>query len=151
MPQRQSKMQFSSSRPQTSFTVSDYGPTKIITGSRQGFVNASNDRLMMPNGYITMFDNLPSLSQITAVADLVQSQGYKNAVGQLQTLQTNWANASNIVHTTDSLVKNTATRQQLWANIQANSNGNQSTLGPVRNNEAGPWPPWRRNTGPQRE
>ena len=98
-------------------------------GSWQGFVNAWNDETVALNGYIAVVDHMPSLAQITAVADLVQSQGYKNAVGQLQTLQTNWANASNIVHTTDNLVKNTATRQQLWSNIQANSNGNQSTLG----------------------
>ena len=98
-------------------------------GSWQGFVNAWNDETVALNGYIAVVDNMPSLSQITAVADLVQSQGYKNAIGHLQTLRRNWANASNIVHTTDNLVKNTATRQQLWSNIQVNSNGNQSTLG----------------------
>jgi conjugal transfer/entry exclusion protein len=101
----------------------------LTHGSWQGFVNAWNDETVALNGYIAVVDNMPSLSQITAVADLVQSQGYKNAVSQLQTLQANWANASNVVHTTDNLVKNTANRQQLWSNIQANSSGNQSTLG----------------------
>jgi conjugal transfer/entry exclusion protein len=110
---------------------------ELEKGSWQGFVNAWNDETVALNGYIQIVDQMPSLSQIQAVADLVQSQGYKAAVSDLRTLQGNWARAGNIVHTTDTLIKNTATRQQLWSQIQSQSSSSQSAIAQLQTmNEA---------------
>lgn len=101
-------------------------------GTWNGFVKAWNAETGAINNYVALVAQLPSLSDIQAVSDLVQTQGYQAALSNLHTLQTNWGLASNIVHTTDNLVQNTANRQQLWAQTQASSSSNNSVVGQLQ-------------------
>jgi conjugal transfer/entry exclusion protein len=94
---------------------------QLDSGTWQGFVNAWNDETVSINGYTSLVASLPSLSQIQTVADLVNSSDYTAALAGMRTLQTNWGYATNIVHSTDNLVKNTSNRQTLWAQAQAAS------------------------------
>ena len=103
---------------------------QLDSGTWNGFVKAWDMETGAINEYTALVAQLPSLSQIQAVSDLVQTQGYQAALSNMQTLQKNWGLASNIVHTTDTLVQNTAYRQQLWSQTLANSASSQSQ-GPV--------------------
>ena len=105
---------------------------QLSTGSWQGFVNAWNDETVALNGYTQILAQMPSLADIQAVSDLIQSQGYKAALSNMQSLMKNWSLASNIVHSTDNLVKNTAYRQQLWNDAMSNSANSQSTVGQLQ-------------------
>ena len=105
---------------------------QLSTGSWQGFVNAWNDETVALNGYTQILEQMPSLADIQAVSDLIQSQGYKAALSNMQSLMKNWSLASNIVHSTDNLVKNTAYRQELWNDAMSNSANSQSTVGQLQ-------------------
>lgn len=94
---------------------------QLSQGSWDSFVRAWNDETVALNNYTQLVNNMPSLSQIQAVQQLVNSEGYQDYKQSLSQLDTQWGYASNIVHTTDSLIQNTKQRQQLWGEIQSQS------------------------------
>ena len=107
---------------------------QLDSGTWSGFVKAWDMETGAINEYTALVAQLPSLSQIQAVSDLIQTQGYQAALSNMQALQKNWGLATNIVHTTDNLVQNTAYRQQLWSQTLANSSSsqNQSAVGQLQ-------------------
>ena len=103
---------------------------QLESGSWQGFVNAWNDESVSVNNFAALMANMPSLSQIQAIQELVDTQGYQAASANMKVFQTNWNNATNIVHTTDTLVKNTQSRERLGAKPRQfpNENGDVRQL-----------------------
>jgi conjugal transfer/entry exclusion protein len=90
-------------------------------GSWDSFVRAWNDETVALNDYTSFLDNMPSLSQIQAVQQLVATQGFQSAKQSMDQLNNQWGYASNIVHTTDYLFQNTKQRQQEWSQILSES------------------------------
>ncbi len=95
-------------------------------GGWNGFVKAFDDEEAAISSYTSLVDNMPSLSDIAAVNDLINTQGYQAAKVNLDALNTRWYNADQAVHQTDTLFKNTATRENLWAQIQDQSQNGQN-------------------------
>jgi hypothetical protein len=89
---------------------------QLSAGGWQGFVNAWNQETNTLSTFANLSSQIPALNDSMSMADFMKS----------------WNAASNIVHATDTLIKDSQARQQLWSQTQADSASSQTFVGQMQ-------------------
>ena len=90
-------------------------------GDWQGVLSAMDYETAAVNNYANAVTNLPSLSQITAVRQLAQTEGYQKAALAASNLAASFNAADQTFHSTDYLIQDTKARERAAAEILANA------------------------------
>lgn len=91
------------------------------SGGWQGFLNAFDYETHAIDTYNAALQQLPSLSQIDAVEQLIQTQGYAQAAESAKALANSFNAADSVLHSTDGLIKDTQQRQLSAATLESDA------------------------------